>query len=163
MSLIALLGGTAAVLFAFGRFNFLGWMGKKEHVHPQILPCGETTASQRGTIKFFLTVALLHLAQGIAGALISHCRADPSSFYGLDLSRFLPSNITRTWHLQTALFWIATSYIAGAFFLAQPAWRVETTLLHHLLLDLHDLPGYNEEGCDPLTVPVGTDTNLVVT
>jgi len=67
LSLIALLGGTAAVLFAFGRFNFLGWMGKKEHVHPQMLPCGETTASQRGTIKFFLTVALLLLAQGIAG------------------------------------------------------------------------------------------------
>ena len=118
LSLIALLGGTAAVLFAFGRFNYLGWKGKKEHVHPQMLPGGETTASQRGTIKYFLIVALLLLAQGLAGALIAHYRADPSSFYGLDLSRLLPSNITRTWHLQTALFWIATSYIAGALFLA---------------------------------------------
>ncbi len=118
LSLIALLGGTAAVLFAFGRFNYLGWKGKKEHVHPQMLPGGETTFSQRGTIKFFLVVALLLLAQGLAGSLIAHYRADPSSFYGLDLSRLLPSNITRTWHLQTALFWIATSYIAGALFLA---------------------------------------------
>jgi nitric oxide reductase subunit B len=118
LSLIALLGGTAAVLFAFGRFNYLGWKGKKEHVHPQMLPGGETTASQRGTIKFFLIVALLLLAQGLAGALIAHYRADPISFYGLDLSPLLPSNITRTWHLQTALFWIATSYIAGALFLA---------------------------------------------
>ena len=118
LSLIALLGGTAAVLFAFGRFNYLGWKGKKEHVHPQMLPGGETTPSQRGTIKFFLIVALLLLAQGLAGALIAHYRADPTSFYGLDLSGLLPSNITRTWHLQTALFWIATSYIAGALFLA---------------------------------------------
>jgi nitric oxide reductase subunit B len=116
LSLIALLGGTAVVLFAFGRFNFLGWKEKKEHVHPQMLPGGETTASQRGTIKYFLIVALLLLAQGLAGALIAHYRADPKSFYGLDLSRLLPSNITRTWHLQTALFWIATSYIAGALF-----------------------------------------------
>jgi nitric oxide reductase subunit B len=118
LSVIALLGGTASVLFAFGRFNFLGWKGHKEHIHPQMLPGGETTASQRGTIKFFLIVALLLLAQGLAGALIAHYRADPKSFYGLDLSRLLPSNITRTWHLQTALFWIATSYIAGALFLA---------------------------------------------
>jgi nitric oxide reductase subunit B len=118
LSLIALLGGTAAVLFAFGRFNFLGWKGKKEHILPQMLPGGEATPSQKGTIKYFLIVALLLLAQGLAGALIAHYRADPKSFYGLDLSRLLPSNITRTWHLQTALFWIATSYIAGALFLA---------------------------------------------
>jgi len=118
LSLIALLGGTAVVLFAFGRFNFLGWKGHKEHIHPQMLPGGETTESQKGTIKFFLVVALLLLAQGLAGALIAHYRADPNSFYGLDLSGFLPSNIARTWHLQTALFWIATSYIAGALFLA---------------------------------------------
>ena len=71
MSLIALLGGTAAVLFAFGRFNFLGWMGKKEHVHPQMLPCGVTNASQRGTIKFFLTVALLLQAQQSRGIDLS--------------------------------------------------------------------------------------------
>ena len=118
LSLIALLGGTAVVLFAFGRFNYLGWKGKKEHVHPQMLPGGETTPSQRGTLKYFLIVALLLLAQGLAGSLIAHYRADPSSFYGLDLSRLLPSNITRTWHLQTALFWIATAYVAGALFLA---------------------------------------------
>jgi nitric oxide reductase subunit B len=118
LSLIALLGGTAIVLFAFGRFNYLGWKGKREHIHPKMLPGDQITASQRGTIKFFLVVALLMLAQGLAGALIAHYRADPASFYGLDLSGILPSNITRTWHLQTAIFWIATAYIAGALFLA---------------------------------------------
>ena len=46
LSLIALLGGTAAVLFAFGRFNFLGWKGQKVHIHPQMLTDGETTAIQ---------------------------------------------------------------------------------------------------------------------
>ncbi len=118
LSFIALLGGTAVVLFAFGRFNYLGWKGAKEHIHPQMLPGGGTTASQKGTIKYFLIVALLLLAQGLAGALIAHYRADPGSFYGLDLSGLLPSNITRTWHLQTALFWISTAYVAGALFLA---------------------------------------------
>ena len=63
LSLIALLGGTAAVLFAFGRFNYLGWKGHKQHIHPQMLPGGETTASQKGTIKYFLIVALFLLAR----------------------------------------------------------------------------------------------------
>jgi len=34
------------------------------------------------------------------------------------LSSFFPGNIFRTWHLQLAIFWIATGYIAGGLFLA---------------------------------------------
>jgi len=41
--------------------------------------------------------------------------------YGIDLSKFLPSNLLRTWHLQSAIFWIATSFVAGALFVAEPA------------------------------------------
>src|SRR5436190_434354 len=39
--------------------------------------------------------------------------------YGIDLSKFLPSNLLRTWHLQSAIFWIATSFVAGALFVAE--------------------------------------------
>ena len=117
LSLIALLGGTALALFAFGRFDYLGWKGKEEHVHPQMLP-GVTTDSQRATIKYFAIVALLFLAQVGVGAATAHYRADPGTFYGIDLSQILPSNITRTWHLQLAIFWIAAAYVAGALFLA---------------------------------------------
>ena len=117
LSLITLLAGTALVLFAFGRFNFLGWKGTGEHIHPQILP-GMTTESQRATIKYFLLVALLFLAQVLVGGATAHYRVDPSSFYGIDLSAFFPGNVFRTWHLQLAIFWIATAYIAGGLFLA---------------------------------------------
>ncbi len=117
LSLIGLLGGTALALLAFGRFDYLGWKGKSEHIHPQMLP-GVTTDSQRATIKYFGIVALLFLAQVGVGAATAHYRADPGTFYGIDLSQFFPSNIARTWHLQLALFWIATAYIAGALFLA---------------------------------------------
>ncbi|MCL4487114.1 MAG: nitric-oxide reductase large subunit [Chloroflexi bacterium] len=117
LSLIALLGGTALVLFAFGRFDFLGWKGKTEHVHPQMLP-GVTTPSQRGAIKFFVVVALLFLVQTLVGTATAHYRADPATFYGIDLTSIFPSNIVRTWHVQLAIFWIAAAYIAGALFLA---------------------------------------------
>ena len=118
LSLIALLGGTAAVLFAFGRFDFLGWKRKAEHVHPQMIPGATLSASQRGVVKYFLIVTLLFLAQVTIGAAVAHYRADPGTFYGIDLSRLFPSQIARTWHLQIMIFWVATAYIAGGLFLA---------------------------------------------
>jgi nitric oxide reductase subunit B len=69
-------------------------------------------------VKYFAIVGLLVLVQGALGALVAHYRADPSSFYGIDLSGILPSNLARTWHLQLAVFWIATCFVGGALFLA---------------------------------------------
>ncbi|MGO8990494.1 MAG: nitric-oxide reductase large subunit [bacterium] len=117
LSLMTLLIGTAVVLFSFGRFNFLGWKGGGEHIHPQMIP-GEAAESQKATIKYFAVVALLFLAQVLVGGATAHYRADPGSFYGINLSSFFPGNIFRTWHLQLAIFWIATGYIAGGLFLA---------------------------------------------
>jgi nitric oxide reductase subunit B len=130
LSIAALLAGLALVLFAFGRWNFLGWKaGEQAHLIRKPIAIGVATPSQRGVIKYFLIVALLVLAQGALGALVAHYRADPASFYGLDLSSIFPSNLVRTWHLQIALFWIATAYVAGALFLApaiggkEPKWQ----------------------------------------
>src|SRR4029079_8269235 len=73
-------------------------------------------------------VALLFLGQTLAGGAVAHYRADPSSFYGFELERIFPSNLVRTWHLQTAIFWIATAYGAAALFLCrslpvtEPRW-----------------------------------------
>ena len=117
LSLMTLLAGTAIVLFSFGRFNFLGWKGGGEHIHPQMIP-GAVAESQKATIKYFVVVALLFLAQVLVGGATAHYRADPGSFYGIDLSSFFPGNVFRTWHLQLAIFWIATGYIAGGLFLA---------------------------------------------
>ncbi len=117
LSLIALLGGLAAVLFAFGKFDYLGWKGRQEHAHPQLIP-GQATAGQRATLIYFVAVAALFLVQVLVGGAVAHYRADPVSFYGVDLSRWFPSHILRTWHLQLAIFWVATAYIAGGLFLA---------------------------------------------
>ncbi|MDE2059803.1 MAG: cbb3-type cytochrome c oxidase subunit I [candidate division NC10 bacterium] len=117
LSLIALLAGIAGVLFAFGKFDFLGWKGGSGHVHPTMLP-GVASDSQRATIKLFAMVALLFLAQVIVGAATAHYRAEPGKFYGIDLAQVAPSHIMRTWHLQLAIFWIATAYVAGGLFLA---------------------------------------------
>jgi nitric oxide reductase subunit B len=119
LSLVALLGATALVLFVFGRFDYLGWKGRspEAHVHPDLLP-GRATPGERATLKYFLAVALLFLVQVLVGGATAHYRADPGTFYGIDLSTLLPSQLLRTWHLQLAIFWIATSYVAGGLFLS---------------------------------------------
>ncbi|MEA4856348.1 nitric-oxide reductase large subunit [Solidesulfovibrio sp.] len=118
LSLVTLLTGIALVLFAFGKFDYLGWKGSGEHVHPRMLP-GAATPGQRALVKFFVAAALLFLVQVLLGGATAHYRAEPGSFYGFDLAALLPSNLLRTWHLQAAIFWIATSVVAGGLLLAQ--------------------------------------------
>lgn len=124
ISLIALLGGIALVLFAFGKFNFLGWEGSDESTPPLMVP-GNPTDSQRAVVKYFVIVCALFLAQVLVGGALAHYRAEPGNFYGIDLASFLPSNILRTWHLQLAIFWIATAYVAGGLVIASAIGKEE--------------------------------------
>jgi nitric oxide reductase subunit B len=70
------------------------------------------TPSQRATIKYFLVVVALWGVQIAMGALTAHYGVEGQGFYGFPLDKFLPYAITRTWHLQLAIFWIATSWLA---------------------------------------------------
>ncbi|MEP7061552.1 MAG: cbb3-type cytochrome c oxidase subunit I [Betaproteobacteria bacterium] len=128
LSLIVFLAGTAAVLLAFGKFDYLGWITRGHHVHPHLLP-GQSSPGQNALVKFCVVVALLLLMQTLVGGAVAHYRADPGSFYGFQLERVFPSNLMRTWHLQTAIFWIATAYVAAALFLARSLRSKEPTWL----------------------------------
>lgn len=118
LSLAVLLAGIAAVLLAFGKFDYLGWVNRGGALHPKLHP-GQASPGQYALVKFFVVVALLFLAQTLVGGAVAHYRAEPESFYGIPLERFLPSNLLRAWHLQTAIFWIATAYVAAALFLGR--------------------------------------------
>lgn len=118
ISFFALLGGIATVLMIFGKFDYLGWVSHTERTE-QHLPVGQASAGQRALVKFFVVVGLLFLGQTLLGGAIAHYRIEPDGFYGLPLEKVFPSNLLRTWHLQTAIFWIATAYVAAALFLAR--------------------------------------------
>jgi nitric oxide reductase subunit B len=118
LSLVFLLGGLGIVLFAFGRFNFLGWRGEPgPRLEPVTAPERTLTPSQRVTALFFLVVAALFVLQALAGGALAHYRVEPTGFYGVDLARGFPYNLLRTWHLQLAVFWIATAWVGGGLFL----------------------------------------------
>ncbi|HUA92379.1 MAG TPA: cbb3-type cytochrome c oxidase subunit I, partial [Terracidiphilus sp.] len=72
----------------------------------------QPTPSQRATIKYFLVVVALWGVQILMGALTAHYGVEGQGFYGFPLDKYLPYAITRTWHLQLAIFWIATSWLA---------------------------------------------------
>jgi nitric oxide reductase subunit B len=118
LSIIALLAGTGLLLGAFGRYDWLGWRGR-DQLELRFRPPDEValTPSQRATAWFFLVMAVLFLAQTLVGALTQHYRADLASFFGLDVAALLPYNMSRTWHLQLTIFWVATSFLAAGIFL----------------------------------------------
>jgi nitric oxide reductase subunit B len=132
LSLMVLLAGISSVLLAFGKFDYLGWISRGHNVKPQMLP-GLSSPGQKALVKFFVVVSLLLLAQSLVGGAVAHYRADPGSFYGFQLERIFPSNLMRTWHLQLAIFWIATAYVAAALFLGrslrtdEPRWLAGCT------------------------------------
>jgi nitric oxide reductase subunit B len=108
------------ILFVVGKFDYLGWKGEgagSHFIHSAPLAL-KLTPSQWATGWYFAIVALLFLAQSFLGGVLAHYRVEPGAFYGLDIARWLPYNLARTWHLQLAIFWIATAWVGGGLFLA---------------------------------------------
>ncbi|MFB3815166.1 MAG: nitric-oxide reductase large subunit [Terriglobales bacterium] len=76
------------------------------------------TPSQRATIKYFFVVAALWVVQIIVGVITAHYGVEGSGFYGIELAKWLPYSVTRMWHLQIGIFWIATSWLATGLYIA---------------------------------------------
>ncbi len=83
------------------------------------------TASQRGVVKYFWVVAALLLVQIVMGILTAHYGVEGGGFYGFPLAKWLPYSVTRTWHIQTGLFWIATAWLAAGLFIGPLVSGVE--------------------------------------
>ncbi len=119
LSLISLLCGIALVLMFFGRFDYLGWGGDEPAIKKSIpLKDFKITASQLGTYKYFLVVVVLFAFQTLMGVVTAHYFVEATGFYGFDTREILPTTITRSWHLQLSIFWIATAWLAAGLFIA---------------------------------------------
>src|SRR5581483_1644058 len=86
---------------------------------PQTDPLGawKATPSQKATLKYFWTVSALVLVQMLAGVVTAHYGVEGNGFYGIDLAKVLPYAVTRTWHVQIGIFWIATAWLAAGLFI----------------------------------------------
>lgn len=76
------------------------------------------TPSMKALWKYWGVVLVLLVAQIGLGGILAHYTVEGQDFYGFPLSKYLPYSVARTWHIQIALFWIATSFLAAGLFLA---------------------------------------------
>ena len=87
------------------------------------------TPSQRAVVKYFWIVAALLIVQIVLGIVTAHYAVEGDAFYGFPLSAWLPYSISRTWHVQLGIFWIATAWLATGLYIgpavsgAEPRWQ----------------------------------------
>ena len=115
-------GSIAILLFSLGVILYIYFRYKFQAEESELtkLPRVETfnlTPSQLKVAKYFLVVTALLVVQALLGSLVTHYYIE-SSFFGIPLNKIIPFSLGRTWHLQIAIFWIATSWVAGGIFIA---------------------------------------------
>ncbi len=118
------LGGVLAFLIGSGLFifwiHYYGlWYGSAKGVSlAEKLIDMPLTSSQLKAAKYFLVVVLLLLLQTSFGGLLAHYTVHPASFWFPIVAAIIPYSWAKSWHLQLAIFWIATSWVASAIYLA---------------------------------------------
>jgi nitric oxide reductase subunit B len=115
VSIIMLLAGISALAWFYAARR----EEEEQSPPPETDPLGtwEATPSQRATVKYFWVVAALILVQMLLGVVTAHYGVEGDGFYGFPLSDWLPYSVTRTWHVQLGLFWIATAWLAAGLFI----------------------------------------------
>ncbi|GAB2490977.1 nitric-oxide reductase large subunit [Arenimonas alkanexedens] len=109
-----------SVLFLLAGIALLGWHyavthGKEEE--PLKLPDTDplakvvVTPSMKATAKYFWIVIALFLVQILLGAITAHYQVEGQEAYGFALAEYLPYSLTRSWHTQLAVLWIATAWL----------------------------------------------------
>jgi len=72
----------------------------------------------RSTAKYFWLVAALFVLQVLLGIVTAHYAVEGQGLYGLPFAEYFPYAVTRTWHTQLAVLWIATAWLAAGLYLA---------------------------------------------
>jgi len=118
ISFVLLLAGIGALTWYFAVKNHSE--SEKAHVVPENDPLRglAPTPSMKATVKYFWLVAVLLVVQVLLGAVTAHFAVEGTGLYGFPLAQWLPYAVTRTWHVQLGIFWIATAWLATGFFVA---------------------------------------------
>ena len=107
-----------SVLFLIAGIVLLGWHHARHKDEPlAALPASDplamirVTPSMKATAKYFWLVIALFLSQILLGAITAHYQVEGQEVYGFALANVLPYSLSRTWHTQLAVLWIATAWL----------------------------------------------------
>jgi nitric oxide reductase subunit B len=114
-SVIMLLFGIGVLIFYHAK------VGEQEEIQmPESDPLmrQNITPSMFAVKKYFLIVNLLILLQVVFGVVTAHYGVEGDAFYGFPLADIMPYSVSRSWHVQLAIFWIATAWLATGLYIA---------------------------------------------
>ena len=115
-----------SVLFMIAGIGLLAWhYAVWQKQEPRVTPPAtdplrdvRITPSMRATAKYFWVVLALLLTQIFLGAITAHYQVEGQRFYGFDISQIIPYSLTRSWHTELAVLWIATAWLATGLYIA---------------------------------------------
>jgi nitric oxide reductase subunit B len=116
ISILVMLGGIGGLVWIYA-------MTRREEEHPVVpdsdpLKALVATPSMKATAKYFWIVTALIVTQVFLGGITAHYAVEGQAFYGFPLAEYLPYAVTRSWHLQLAVLWIATAWLATGLYIA---------------------------------------------
>jgi nitric oxide reductase subunit B len=121
LSIMVLLGGIGALVWYYAR-EFDVWRRDGEpqqgFARDDFMATIALTPSMRATSWFFLVVAALFAFQVLLGIVTAHYAVEGQGLYGLPLTEYFPYSVTRTWHTQLAVLWIATAWLGTGLYVA---------------------------------------------
>ncbi len=116
---------SVVVMMAGVGFLVWGWAFLRKHDEadpepPKHDPLSRVplTPSQRALGKYLFLIVALFSFQVLLGGFTAHYTVEGQQFYGINVSQWFPYALVRTWHIQSALFWIASGFLAAGLFLA---------------------------------------------
>lgn len=122
-----LMWSIASVVLLIAGIGFLVWAWAFLRDHEEDEPVAPAqdplslvalTPSQKALGKYLLLVVGLFSFQVLLGGATAHYTVEGQDFYGFPLSQWFPYSLLRTWHIQSALFWIASGFLTAGLFLA---------------------------------------------
>ena len=120
VSVVALIAGIGLLCWFFLRERE-EWQRdvEPEEGYADVNPMSEVslTPSMLAIKKYVWIVAALLVLQITLGAVTAHYAVEGHDFYGIPLSEIAPYALTRTWHVQLAVFWIATAWLGAGLYL----------------------------------------------
>lgn len=121
ISIFLLLAGVGALVWYYAK-EFDIW---RQHAEPEegfaladFMDKIKVTPSMRATAKYFWVVGALVVVQVLLGIITAHYAVEGQGLYGLPFAEYIPYAVTRTWHTQLAVLWIATAWLATGLYVA---------------------------------------------
>jgi len=121
ISIFVLLGGIGALVWYYAR-EFDVWRADSEpetgFARTDFMEGLALTRSMKATTKYFWVVIALFSAQVVLGIITAHYQVEGQGLYDLPFTDTLPYAVTRTWHTQLAVLWIAVAWLATGIYVA---------------------------------------------